>query len=80
MAERLTREQMAKKYPDQSIGITNIKYENNDGVTIESAEVVYTPEDKTPEELLTLQVSGEEDFMCWYTTGRRVNVGVMTLC
>ena len=46
MAERLTREQMAEKYPNQSIGITNIKYENNDGVTIESAEVVYTPEDK----------------------------------
>ena len=35
MAERLTREQMAEKYPNQSIGITNIKYENNDGVTIE---------------------------------------------
>ena len=80
MAERLTREHLSKKYPDQSIGITNIKYENNDGVTIESAEVVYTPEDKTPEELLTLQVSGEEDIMCWYTTGSRVNVGVMTLC
>ncbi len=25
MAERLTRKQMAEKYPDQSIGITNIK-------------------------------------------------------
>ncbi len=80
MVERLTREQMAEKYPDQSIGITNIKYENDDGITIESAEVIYTPEDKTPEELLTLQVSGKEDIMCWYTTGSKVNVGVMTLC
>lgn len=60
-------------------GMVN-KYENDDGVTIESAEVVYTPEDKTPEELLTIQISGTEDIMCWYTTGSKVNVGVMTLC
>jgi len=80
MVERLTRKQIAERYPDQSIGITNIKYENDGGITIESAEVVYTLEDKTPEELLTLQVSGKEDIMCWYTTGSRVNVGVMTLC
>lgn len=78
MAERLTRQQMAEKYPDQYLGITNIQYEDNDGVTMESADVVYT--DKTDEELLTLQVSGTEDIMCWYTTGSKVRVGVMTLC
>lgn len=75
---RLTRQQMAEKYPDRYLGITNIQYENNDGVTIESAEVLYT--DKSEEELLTLQVSGTEDIMCWYTTGSKVNIGVMTLC
>lgn len=75
---RLTRQQMAEKYPDRYLGITNIQYENNDGVTIESAEVLYT--DKSDEELLTLQVSGTEDIMCWYTTGSKVNIGVMTLC
>lgn len=64
---RLTRQQMAEKYPDRYLGITDIQYENNDGVSIESAEVIYT--DKTEEELLTLQVSGAEDIMCWYTTG-----------
>lgn len=74
---RLTRQQMAEKYPDKYLGITNIQYENNDGVTIESAEVIYT--DKTEEELLTLQISGTEDIMCWYTTGSKVNIGVMTL-
>lgn len=75
---RLTRQQMAEKYPDRYLGITDIWYENNDGVTIESAEVVYT--DKSEEELLTLQISGTEDIMCWYTTGSKVNIGVMTLC
>ena len=75
---RLTRQQMAEKYPDRYLGITDIEYENNDGVTIASAKVVYT--DKSEEELLTLQISGKEDIMCWYTTGSKVNVGVMTLC
>ncbi len=79
MTERLTRRQMAEKFPNQNIGIRNIKYENDDGITIESAEIVYTPKDKSPEELLTLQVSGAEDIMCWYTTGNKINVGVMTL-
>ncbi|MBD5445462.1 MAG: hypothetical protein HDR29_07930 [Lachnospiraceae bacterium] len=75
---RLTRQQMAEKYPDQYLGITDIRYENNDGVTIESAEVIYT--NKSEEELLTLQISGAEDIMCWYTTGSKINTGVMTLC
>ena len=75
---RLTRQQMAEKYPDRYLGIANIQYENNDGVTIESADIIYT--DKSEEELLTLQVSGAEDIMCWYTTGSKVNIGVITLC
>ncbi len=39
MAERLTRKQMADKYPNQWLGIRNITYK---GREIESAEVVYT--------------------------------------
>lgn len=70
MAERLTRKQMAERYPNQYLGITNIQYENNDGVTLKSADVVYT--DKSDEELLTIQISGTEDIMCWYTTGSKI--------
>lgn len=70
MAERLTRKQMAERYPNQYLGITNIQYENNDGVTLKSADVVYT--DKSDEELLTMQISGIEDIMCWYTTGSKI--------
>ena len=40
MAERLTREQMAEKYPNQWLGIKNVKYKNDDGITLESADVV----------------------------------------
>ena len=52
--ERLTREQMAEKYPDQWIEITNIKYMDNDGVTVEAADILYN--DKSNEELMLLQI------------------------
>lgn len=78
MIEGLTREQMEEKYPNQYIGITNIKYADDDGVTIESADVIYT--DKSEQELLTLQITGTEDIMCWYTSGNQLNIGVLEVC
>lgn len=74
MAERLTREQMAEKYPNTYLGITNIKYENDDGVTLESADVVYT--DKTGRELLTMQLAGKEGIIRWYTNDNGLPLGV----
>lgn len=58
MAEHLTREQMAEKYPNTWLGLNNIKYLNNDGVTLESADVVYT--DKTASELGLMALQGED--------------------
>lgn len=74
MAERLTREQMAEKYPNTYLGITNIKYENDDGVTLESADVVYT--DKTGRELLTMQLAEKEGIIRWYTNDNGLPTGV----
>ena len=74
MAERLTREQMAEKYPNTYLGITNIKYENDDGVTLESADVVYT--DNTEDELFEMQLDGIESIMCWYTNDNGLPLGV----
>jgi len=74
MVERLTREQMAEKYPNSWLGINNIKYENNDGVTVESADVVYT--NKTASELLHMQLTGEEHIMRWFTNDDGLPLGV----
>ena len=64
MAEHLTYEQMAKKYPNRWLGINNIKYLNNDGISIESADVVYT--NKSKDELFAEQFkSGAIE--AWYT-------------
>lgn len=73
MAVRLTREQMAKQYPNQWLGLRNIKYKNDDGVTLESAEVVYT--DKTKDELLAMQINGVDGVIGWYTTENSLQLG-----
>lgn len=57
MAERLTWEQIQKKYPDQWVGLTEVQYKNDDGVSVESAVVKYT--DKTKSELTRLVLDGE---------------------
>lgn len=57
MTERLTWEQIQKKYPDQWVGLTDVQYKNNDGVTVESAVVKYT--DKTKSQLTKLVLEGE---------------------
>ena len=73
MLVRLTREQMAKQYPNQWLGLRNIKYKNDDGVTLESAEVIYT--DKTKDELLAMQINGVDGVIGWYTTENSLQLG-----
>ena len=70
MIERLTREQMAERYPNQWLGIKNVRYRNNDGITLESAEVVYTG--KTKDELVSKQILGAEGIIAWYTSENEV--------
>lgn len=65
MTERLTREQMAKKYPNTWLGLNNIKYQSDDGVTLESADVIYTS--KTASELGLMALRGE-NIQPFYTT------------
>lgn len=75
MSERLTREQMAERYPEQWIGIKEPKYMNDDGVTLVSAEVVYTGLDKN--ELLKRQLIGQEEIISWYTTEGNLSLGMV---
>lgn len=75
MITRLTREQMAKQYPNQWLGLKNVKYKNDDGITLESAEVVYT--DKTKDELLLMQIKGTDGIIGWYTTENNIQLGLV---
>ena len=71
---RLTREEMAIKYPNQWLGLKNPIYMNNDGVTLLSAEIVYT--DKTCDELLEMQIDGKDEIIGWYTTDSSLQLGM----
>ncbi len=74
MVERLTRKQMSEKYPNTWLGINNIKYKNDDGVTVESADIVYT--DKSADELLEMQIDGIDGIIGWYTNDDGLPLGV----
>ena len=72
--EHLTREQMAEKYPNTWLGITNIKYVDDDGVTLESADIVFT--DMPRKELMLMQVRGTE-ITAWYTNDNGLPLGLV---
>ena len=55
--ERLTWEQIQEQYPNQWVGLSDVQYMDNDGVSVESAVVKYA--DKTKSELTRLVLKGE---------------------
>lgn len=71
---RLTREQMAIQYPNQWLGLKDPVYLNNDGITLLSAEIVYT--DKSCDELLEMQIDGRDGITGWYTTDNSLQLGM----
>ena len=73
--EHLTREQMSEKYPNTWLGLTNVKYANDDGVSLESADIVYI--DKSRGELLDMQLDGTEDIIGWYTNDNGLPLGLI---
>ena len=72
--EHLTRKEMAEKYPNTWLGITNVKYVDDDGVTLESADIVYT--DKSKSELVLMQVRGT-GIRAWYTNENGMPLGLV---
>ena len=64
MTERMTWKEIQEKYPDQWVGLTDVKYIDNDGISIESAVIKYL--DKAKGELTRLALQGE--IVSRYTT------------
>lgn len=57
MTERMTWKEIQEMYPDQWVGLVDVNYLNDDGVSIESAIVKYI--DKSKSELTRLALRGE---------------------
>lgn len=64
MDVRMTWEEIQKKYPDQWVGLIDVKYVDDDGISVESAVVKYT--DKPKSDLTRLALKGE--IISRYTT------------
>lgn len=57
MSGKLTWEQIQEKYPNQWVGLEDVEYIDNDGISVESAVVKYA--DKTKGELTRMVLKGE---------------------
>lgn len=64
MTERLTWQEIQTQYPDRWVGLIEVKYLNDDGVSIESAVVKY--KDLSKGELTKRMLDGE--IISRYTT------------
>ncbi len=74
MSVRLTWEEIQEKYPDRWVGLVDVKYVDDDDISVESAIVVHL--DKTRSELVSMAIHGEIDAR--YTTPDNcMQVGVL---
>ena len=64
MSERLRWEEIQERYPYQWVGLVDVKYVDDDGISIESAVIKYL--DKTKSELTMKALNGE--IVSRYTT------------
>lgn len=72
MTERLTWKEIQEKYPDQWVGLVDIKQKN--ASNIEFAVVKYT--DKTKDGLLVMQIENKI-FSCYTTPDHVFQLGIM---
>ena len=61
---RMTWKEIQEKYPDQWVGLIDVKYHNDDGISVESAVIKYT--DRPKGELTRRMLNGE--IVSRYTT------------
>lgn len=66
MPERLTWKEIQEKYPDQWVGLIEVKYKPDNDATIESAVVKYV--DKSKDELTLMQIQTNGEILGRYTT------------
>lgn len=64
IGDRMTWDEIQSTYPDQWVGLVDVRYLNDDGISIESAIVKYT--DKSKSELTRMMLDGE--IISRYTT------------
>ena len=72
---RMTRSEMKQAYPNTWLGLSDVAWKNNDGVTLESAEVAFT--DLSSAELLAKQISSNGQIIAWFTNDHMLQLGMV---
>lgn len=57
--ERQTWDEIVSRYPDMALGLTDVKFLNDDGINIESAVVSYTDKNTSINELQNMAIGGK---------------------
>ena len=73
--ERLTRDEMSEKYPDQWLGLTDVEWENS--ANVKSAVVACVGKGKS--DLLEMQMDGKIEFSLYTTPNNIFSIGGLTL-
>lgn len=76
--ERLTWNEIVQKYPHQWVGLVDVKFKNDDGVSIESGIVKYTSKDTSEEELFDMAVVKKEIVRRYTTMYDAPQMGFLT--
>jgi len=73
--ERMTWNQIAEKYPMQWVGLNDVIYMDNDGISVESAIVKYI--DKSKSELAIMAIRGEAIIPRFTTPNNTFHMGAI---
>ena len=73
MKERLTWDEIEKRYPDQWVGLTDVEWKNE--ANVKSAVVSYT--DKTSSELTCMQIDDPNLYSTYTTPDNLTALGVI---
>ena len=66
MENRMTWEEIQKKYPDQWVGLVDVEWCPDNTATVKSAVIKYT--DKSKDELKMMQIQTHGEILGRYTT------------
>lgn len=73
--KRLSWKEIQQTYPEQWVGLVNVEYEDNDGVSVKSASVKCI--DKTPEELGFLALDRKIEMPIYTTPDHKFQIGAL---
>ena len=81
MKKRLSWQEICQNYPNQQVGLADVEWIDNDGVTVKSAIVALTEADHTKREIISsCAMSGGRLYSQNTSPETMLNTGVCMVC